>query len=289
MKYAYYPGCSLHSVAKDYDASVVAVCRRLGIELEEVKDWICCGSYTVHAVPRRLSMSLALYNLAQAEKQGLKEMMVPCTGCVSRFKFAQHEMKQSPQLGGEVEEIVEHRFENKVRVLHPLAVFSGDGLLDQLASLRGKLAGLKVVCYYGCLLTRPPQVANFDDPEYPQSMDWLLRALGASVLDWGYRTDCCGASFTLTRTDIVYKLSYEILNGAREAGAEAIAIACPLCHLNLDSRQPEIEKVYGTRFNLPIFYFTELMAIAMGVPSSELRLESHFVDGRQVLEKVGTS
>jgi len=289
MRYAYYPGCSLHSTGREYDVSLRAVCQRLGIELVEIKKWVCCGSSATHAASRRLALALPLKNVAEAEKQGLKEMMVPCAACFSRFKFAWHEMERHPELRPELEDIVEHRFGDGAKILHPLEVFAADEVLGQLPSLlKGKLSGLKVVCYYGCLLTRPPKVTGFDEYEQPQSMDRLLRALGASVLDWDYRTDCCGTSLNLTRTDIVRRLSHEILEGAREVGAEAIVVACSLCHLNLDSRQGEIEEEYGTRYNLPIYYFTELLAVALGVPSRELMLERHFVDARRVLEKVET-
>ena len=288
MRYSYFPGCSLHSTGKEYDASFRAVCRRLGIELVEVKDWVCCGSTAAHALSWRLALALPLKNLAEAEKQGLTELLAPCAACFSRFKFALHEIEKNPQLREEMEDVVEHKFGDGLKVLHPLALLSSQDWLGRLASLGGgKLRGLKVVCYYGCLLTRPPKVTGFDDAEYPQSMDRVLGALGASVLDWGCRTDCCGASFSLTRTDIVRKLSHDILEGARGVGAEAVAVACPLCHLNLDSRQKEIEKEYGTRYNLPIYYFTQLMGLALGVPSRELMLERHFVDTQRALEKVG--
>lgn len=288
MRYAYYPGCSLHSTAREYDVSLRGVCWRLGIELVEVKNWVCCGSSAAHAASRRLGVALPLANLAQVEKQGLTEILVPCAACFSRFKFAQHEIETQPKLRREMEEVVEHKFLNGVRILHPLEVFASDRLLSQLAVIgRKRLSGLNVVCYYGCLLTRPPKVVKFDDPEYPQSTDRLLQALGASVLDWGNRTDCCGASFALNRTDIVHKLSRDILDGARQVGAEAIVVACPLCHLNLDSRQGEIEEAYGTQFSLPIFYFTELMGIALGLPEKELGLTRHMVDTRKALEKVG--
>jgi heterodisulfide reductase subunit B len=286
MRYAYFPGCSLHSTAREYDVSLRAVCGKLGVEITEIENWICCGSSAIHAAPKRLAMALPLKNLAEAEHQGLTEVMAPCAACFARFKFAQHEVKQHPELRPELEGIIGRAFSNSIQVLHPLEIF-GDGLLGTISQLaRNALAGLKIVCYYGCLLTRPPQVTHFDDVENPQSMDRLMSALGASVLDWGYKTDCCGGSFALTKTEIVLRLSREILEGAKAAGAQAIAVACPLCQVNLDSRQAEIEKAYGTPFKLPIYYFTQLMGVALGVPKTELMLESHFVDAQTMLEKV---
>jgi len=288
VKYAYFPGCSLHSTGREYDSSFRAVCRGLGIELAEVKDWVCCGSTSARAISWRLALALPLKNVAEAEKQGLNQLIAPCAACFSRLKFALHEIGKNPRLREEMENVVEHRFGDGLHVNHPLAVLSSQDWLGHIASMGGeKLHGLKVVCYYGCLLTRPPQVTGFDDCEKPRSMDRLLGALGASVLDWGHRTDCCGASFALTRTDIVRKLSHDILERAREAGAEAIAVACPRCQLNLDSRQKEIEKEYGTGYNLPVFYFTQLMGVALRVPARELMLDRHFVDPRRALEKVG--
>jgi heterodisulfide reductase subunit B len=288
MRFAYYPGCSLHSTGREYDASLRAVCQSLGIDLAEVRDWVCCGSAAVHGASRRLALSLPLHNLAQVEKQGFHEVLVPCAACFSRFKFAWHEMEQQPQLRRELEDIVEHKFSTGIKIVHPLEVLGDPEFLKGIPLLKkDALSGLRVVAYYGCLLTRPPEVTGFDDAEYPQSMDRLLRALGATVLDWGYRTDCCGASFSLTRTDIVLRLSHELLEGAREVGAQAIVVACPLCHLNLDARQREIEAEFGTRYNLPIYYFTQLLGLALGVPGQKLMLNRHFVEATRALEKVG--
>jgi len=287
MKYAYYPGCSLHSTAKEYDSSLRAVCEKVGIELEEMKNWICCGSSWAHATSRLLSLALPLKNLAEVEKSGFEEVVVPCAACFSRFKIGWHEIDNEPQLAAEVEGIIEHKFKDGVKVYHPLDVLSRDAELSKLDQLvKNDLSGLKVVCYYGCLLTRPPKATQFDDCEYPQSMDKILQAVGVPTLDWSYKTDCCGASFALTRTEIVLKLSRDILEGAKAVGADAIAVACPMCHANLDTRQEEIEEEYQTTYHLPILYFTQLMGLALGIPAEKLLLKRHLVDTEEVLEKV---
>ena len=287
MKYAYYPGCSLHSTAKEYDRSLRAVCEKVGIELEEPRNWICCGSSWAHPTSRLLSVALPLKNLAEVEKSGFREVIVPCAACFSRFKIAQHEVSNKPKLAAEVEEIIEHKFKNEVKVSHPLDILSSKAELSKLTELvKNDLSGLKVVCYYGCLLARPPKVTEFDDCEYPQSMDKILQAIGIPTLDWSYKTDCCGASFALTRTEIVLKLSHDILEGAKSVGADAIAVACPMCHSNLDTRQEEIEKKYQVTYHLPILYFTQLMGLAFGIPAEKLLLKSHLVDTEEVLEKV---
>jgi len=287
MKYAYYPGCSLHSTAKEYDKSLCAVCEKVGIELEEVKNWICCGSSWAHPTSKLLSLALPLKNLAEIEKSGLREVIVPCAMCFSRFKIAQHEVSGDPKLAAEVEGIIEHKFKDGVKVYHPLDILSSNAELSKLTELvKNDLSGLKVVCYYGCLLTRPPKVTQFDDCEYPQSMDKILQTMGMSTLDWSYKTDCCGASFALTKTDIVLKLSRDILEGAKSVGADAIAVACPMCQSNLDTRQEEIEEKYQTTYHLPILYFTQLMGLALDIPAEKLLLKSHLVDTEDVLEKV---
>jgi len=287
MKYAYYPGCSLHSTAKEYDKSLCAVCEKVGIELEEVKNWICCGSSWAHPTSKLLSLALPLKNLAEIEKSGLREVIVPCAMCFSRFKIAQYEIDNEPQLAAEVEGIIEHKFKDGVKVYHPLDILSSNAELSKLTELvKNDLSGLKVVCYYGCLLTRPPKVTQFDDCEYPQSMDKILQTMGMSTLDWSYKTDCCGASFALTKTDIVLKLSRDILEGAKSVGADAIAVACPMCQSNLDTRQEEIEEKYQTTYHLPILYFTQLMGLALDIPAEKLLLKSHLVDTEDVLEKV---
>ena len=287
MKYAYYPGCSLHSTAREYDRSLRAVCEKAGIELEEVKNWICCGSSWAHPTSKLLSLALPLKNLAEIEKSGLREVIVPCAACFSRFKIAQHEIDSEPQLAAAVEGIIEHKFGDGVKVYHPLDILSNNTGLSRLTELvKNNLSGLRVVCYYGCLLTRPPKATEFDDCEYPQSMDRILEAVGVPTLDWSYKTDCCGASFALTRTEIVLKLSHDILEGAKSVGADVIAVACPMCQSNLDTRQEEIEEKYQTTYHLPIFYFTQLMGLAFDIPAEKLLLKSHLVNTEDLLEKV---
>ncbi len=287
MKYAYYPGCSLHSTAKEYDWSLRLVCERVGIELEEVKNWICCGSTPAHATSKLLSLALPLQNLAEIEKGGFRGVIAPCAACFSRFKIAQYEIDNEPQLAAEVEGIIEHKFGDGVKVYHPLDILSSNIELSQLATLvKNNLSGLRVVCYYGCLLTRPPKATEFDVCEYPQSMDRILQALGIPTLDWSYKTDCCGASFALTKTEIVLKLGHDILEGAKSVGADAIAVACPMCHVNLDTRQEEIEEKYQTTYHLPILYFTQLMGLVFDIPAEKLLLKRHLVDTEEVLERV---
>ena len=287
MKYAYYPGCSLHSTASEYDISMREVCAKLGVELEEIKSWICCGATPAHATSHLLSIALPAQSLSQAEKQGLNEVAVPCAACFSRLKTAVHEIENDGKLAKEISEIIEYSFLKKIKVLHPLEIFNSRVDKDIIKKNVVKdFSELKIVCYYGCLLARPPKVMQFDVCEYPQSMDNLLKLVGINTLDWSYKTDCCGGALSLTRTEIVLKLTHDILEEARAIGADAIAVACSFCHSNLDTRQAEINQEYKTDYQLPIFYFTQLMGLSFGIPPEKLGLKKHLVSTKSVLDKV---
>ena len=281
LRYGYYPGCSLHSTGAEYDISLKAVCETLGIELHEIQGWICCGTSPAHSTSRLLSVALPIENLRLAEDMGLAEVVAPCAACFARLKRAQHDAAAEPALQRELTEVIDAPLPRKVRVLHPLEVFSNG--TDLTAAVTTQLPALKVVCYYGCLLTRPPKVMQFDECEYPMSMDNLLRSLGITTLDWSYKTDCCGGALALTETDVVLKLTHDILEEAQAVGANSIAVACPLCQANLDGRQAEIERRYDASYGLPVFYFTQLMGLTLGIPADRLGLQRHFVGAETVL------
>ena len=283
-KYAYYPGCSLHSTGSEFDVSFRAVCEKLGIEIEQIKGWICCGTSPAHSSSRLLSLALPFENLCLVDEMGMTDVVAPCASCFARLKTAAFEASEDPELAGQISEALDKPLPESINILSPLEIFHGkDGLEDVVAK---DMPGLKVVCYYGCLLTRPAKVMQFDECEYPMAMDELLRSMGITTLDWSYKTDCCGGSLAMTRTDVVLKLTHDILEEAKAVGANAIAVACPLCHVNLDTRQEEIEQEYGVKYGLPIFYFTQLMALAMGVPSEKLGLKKHFVGTDELLSAV---
>jgi heterodisulfide reductase subunit B len=286
MKFAYYPGCSLHSTGTEFDESFKAVCKKLEIELEEVPGWICCGTSPAHSTSRLLSLAMPLKNLVLAERTGLEEMVVPCAACFSRFKIALYEVGENEELKREVDEVVGSTFQGGIKVVHPLEVFSQLDSEMVRSHVTRDLSGLKVACYYGCLLTRPPKATQFDVCEYPVTMDEVLRNVGIRTLDWSYKTECCGGIFSLTETDIVLKLVNDILNEAKAVGADAIAVACPLCHANLDTRLTEIEAKYAVDYgNMPTFYFTQLMGLAFGLSHKQLALGKHIVDPEPLLRE----
>jgi len=287
MRYAYYPGCSLSSSGIEFHLSFQYVARALGLELVEVKDWVCCGASSAHATSHLLSIALPVLNLSHAEKEGFDKLIAPCLACLSRFKAANVEMKNDPHLRKKIHEIFDYPYQGKVKVYHPLEVFLELGLDRIRARARKRLKGLRVACYYGCVLTRPPQIAQFDEVENPQSMDSIIQALGGETIDWSYKTECCGVSMTLTFSDIVLKLSNDILREAKEGGASAIIVCCPLCQANLDGRQRQIEETYQVRYGLPILYITQVMGLSFGAYPKEVGLEKLITSPKEVLGPIG--
>ncbi|MBP8979714.1 MAG: CoB--CoM heterodisulfide reductase iron-sulfur subunit B family protein [Syntrophobacterales bacterium] len=281
MKVSYYPGCSLHGTAKEYDQSVKAMSRALGIELKEIDDWSCCGATSGHATNFKLSVALPARNLMIAGKGDLKEMMVPCAACFNRFKSAQHHLDHDQGLKTEVEGIVGQKYVPGLSVKNPIDILYHDIGLDALKDkVIKKLTGLRPVSYYGCLLVRPPEVCNFENYENPYMLDEILATLGADVKNWSYKTDCCGGSLTISRTDIVGKLVDKLMTMAREAGANCVVTACPVCMANLDARASE-------NLRLPVFYFTELVSLSLGLPGTAGWFKLHNVDPVPLVSSLG--
>jgi heterodisulfide reductase subunit B len=287
MRYAYFPGCSLSSSAYDYNLSFRYVAKALGIDLVEVRDWVCCGASSAHATSHLLSVALPVLNLSHAEQDGFEKLIAPCLACLSRFKAANVELENDADLRKKIHEIFDYKYQGKVKVCHPLEVFLEMGLEKIGERIRKKLSGLRIACYYGCVLTRPPKTARFDNVENPQSMDSIVRTLGAEPIEWSFKTECCGVSMTLTRSDIVIKLTNEILREAKEAGANAIAVCCPLCQANLDGRQRQIEETFKTRYRIPILYITQLMGLAFGAFPKEVGIQKLITSPLEVLGSIG--
>lgn len=279
MKYSYFPGCSLHSSGKEYDISTKAICETLGIELIEIPDWICCGSSSAHVFHEILSVALPVRSLLNAKGISDDDVLTACPACFNRLKLANLKMKSDSAIREKVNQVLQSDYQGELKIRHLLEILSNDYGFEKLTDyIKKPLEGLKVVCYYGCLLARPKDIVDFDDAEDPKLMDELLQLAGADVIDWPYKTECCGMSFSLSKTDVVLKLSGDILSMAKEFGAECIAVGCPLCHSNLDMRQSDIEKERDVKFQLPIFYFTQLMGLSFDISPDELALKKHMVD-----------
>ncbi len=285
MKYAYYPGCSLSSTGIEYDLSTRAVAKALGIDLWEIPEWNCCGSSSAHLTDHLLALALPARNMAIAEAEGL-DVVIPCAACYVRSKAVEVEVKESPEMQKTISEVIEREYTGKAKARALLDVFANDLDLNNVSALVNKpLQDLKVACYYGCLLVRPTKL-GFDDAEDPQSMDKLMQALGGTPVQWSFKTECCGASRSLDKTQVGLTMIERILSAAKEAGADCIATACPLCMSNLDMRQGQAGAKSGQTYNLPVFYFTELMGLALGLNPQELGVNKHFVDTSAVVKKV---
>jgi len=285
VSYRFYPGCSLESTARDYYLSTEAVARALGLELPVLDDWICCGSTPAHQTSELLALSLPAKNLLAAKGE---TVAVACAACYSRLKAANYKVANNPEVRARVAEVLGANYDGSTPVKHLLEILVREvGLAKVKARVTKPLRGLRVAAYYGCLLVRPPEVTQFDDPENPRILDDLLAAAGAQAIEWPHKTECCGASYSITNVEIVQKLTREVLAMARDAGADCIATACGMCQLNLDLRQSDIEKKFGEQFRLPVFYFTQLLGLAFGLGPRELGLRSLVVDPARLLAEKG--
>jgi len=286
MKYAYYPGCSAESTARDQYMSVNEVAKALDIELIEIKGWTCCGSTPAHQTNKNLSIALPAANLLMAKKTGL-DMVVFCAACYNRMKVANHEIQNNPAIRKEIAETLGEDYDGSVKVLHFVEVLVKEiGIKKIKSAFTHTLDGLKVASYYGCLLVRPKGVTRFDDPENPTLMDKLITIMGGEMIDWPHKVECCGGGFALTRTDIVVDLSNSILGMAEASGAQCIAVACPMCQINLDMRQSDIHKAKGKDYNLPVVYITQLLGLCLGIEPKKLGMDKCVVSPKPIIELV---
>ncbi|HHW41969.1 MAG TPA: heterodisulfide reductase subunit B [Syntrophomonadaceae bacterium] len=290
-KYALYPGCSLETGGIEYGMSSHAVAHALGIEFLEVPDWNCCGASSAHMTDHLLSLALPARVLALAETLPVTEMVAPCAACHQRFAAVEYELSRDEDLKRKVNSLLERPYTGKVKLRSYLDIFANPETLEEIRKkVKRSLKGLKVACYYGCLFVKPPKVVNYvDDPENPQAMDNIMRALGAEPLPWPYKTECCGASLGMTKEEACTKLCNDILKIAKDSGADCIVAACPLCQQNLDMRQISVEKKYGTQYRMPIPFFTQLIGLALGLDPKTLGFKKLFVDPAGVLRKVGAA
>lgn len=276
MTLGLYPGCSLKGSSREYTESVLAVAKACGIELVEIEDWNCCGATAAHNLNKELSLALPARILSLAEKQGMKEVLVPCAACYSRLKVTKHELAEHPEYSESVIKENNLEYTGKVEIINIIQ------FLDKyiLPNLEGKITSPfdhKVACYYGCLLVRPHAILNFDREEDPQTMDELMLKSGAAPIDWAFKTECCGAGLSVSRTSSVGRLSGEIVKDAVDRGAEAIIVACPMCQSNLDMRREAINTYLGEKIDVPVMYVSQVVGLAMGIDRKALGLQRHFV------------
>lgn len=287
MKMAYYPGCSLNSTALEYRLSTELVADAVGLELWEIPEWNCCGASSAHLTDHLLALALPARNLALADEAGL-DVAVPCAACYNRLKTAEVEVRESAATREKVEQVLGRKYEARQTVRNLLDVIYSEVGADRLRKMVSRpLEGLKAAAYYGCLLVRPPKITRFDDPENPVSMDRLLTAVGAEPVKWGYKTECCGAGHPTVMPEVGFNMLRPIYRQAKQAGAECIVTACPMCFTNLDMRQREIGKKDNTAYDLPVFYLTELLGLALGFEYGELGINRHFIGTLPLLRHKG--
>lgn len=286
MKYAYYPGCSAESTARDQHMSVCQVAQALGIDLVELKGWTCCGSTPAHQTDRILSIALPAANLLMTQKLGL-DMVVFCASCYNRMKVANREILTNTAIRHKVAKHLGEDYNGKVRVRHFIeALVQDTGISELQRRFTHTLDGLKVAGYYGCLLVRPADVTGFDDPENPTLIDRLVDSMGGESLDWPNKVTCCGGGLAISRTDIVVELSNSVLEMAKSSGAECITVACPMCQINLDMRQSNISKTKHVSYEMPVIYITQLLGLCLGISWRKLGMNKCIVSPKPVIDVV---
>ncbi|QGT98855.1 Heterodisulfide reductase subunit B-like protein / Domain of unknown function [Candidatus Syntrophocurvum alkaliphilum] len=286
MKFAYYPGCSLGSSAIEYHLSTKKAAEFLEIELIELEDWNCCGATSAHNTNKLLSLALPARNLAIAEDTGL-DVLAPCAACYNRFRATEHSVREDAENKEKVQKAIDMEYSASNETVSVLELFAQKAGVDAIKQkVKKPLNGLKAVAYYGCLLVRPVSHTGFDDPEDPQTLDEIIKALGATSIDWSHKTECCSAALATSRPDVAAPMMYDILRAAKEAEADCIVTVCPLCVMNLDMRQKSIKNKYKLDYDIPVYYITELMAVAFGATPQEIKTDKHFVEAVKLLERL---
>ena len=284
MKYAFFPGCSLESTAWDFDHSTRAVCAALGIELEDIPNWSCCGSTPAHSSNASLAVALPVMNLQKAARMN-DPVMTACASCYARLRTANYKVANNPAERKRAERITGKSYDGSVAVHHVVDVLVNHlGVEPIREAVKKSFKGLRVASYYGCLLTRPPEIVAFEDPEHPTAMDDLVSAVGAEPVDWPYKTECCGASLSMTNTAVVTRLGHRLVSMARLAGAQCIVVACPLCQVNLDLRQADAGAAHGQLPQTPVLYITQFLGLALGLSAKDLGLGALTISAESLIK-----
>ena len=290
MKIAYYPGCTLKSTAKNFEISAIAVAKELGIEFVELSRWNCCGtvySMTSDDVMHHLA---PIRNLIRVKEDGFEKVVTLCSMCFNTLKRANILVQRDREKLGKINDFMYLEnidYAGDVEVLHFLEILRDEVGWDEIRKhVKNPLNGLVFAPYYGCLLVRPPEVA-IDNVEMPYVLDRLFESLGAKAIDYPYSTECCGAYNTVSNPDIVLDRTYTMVNLARQQGADAIILSCPLCDFNLEIRQKKVMEKYPDFHPLPVLYFTQIMAVAFGLPEDTYGFEYNPINPEGIFKKAG--
>jgi len=292
--YLFYPGCSMESSAKAYYHSVMSVCKSLDIKLNEIDDWNCCGATEYLSLDRMPAYALIARNLALAEKQanGSKTVVAPCSACYLNLSKADHYMNEDKAFGKSINEALSagglHYTPGELSVRHLLDVVLNDIGLDAVkAKVVKPLTGLRVAPYVGCMLPRPDYGKRYSDSEHPTELDDLLSALGAEVIDFPLKTACCGGHMTQIGPETAFELIRRLISSADEYKADVMVALCPMCQMNLDAFQSQMNGYFKTNYKMPILFFTQLMGLAFGEKSEKLGFGSEFVSAHEAMKRIG--
>lgn len=281
MKIGYYPGCSMSGTGKEYGQSLNKVLNVLGVELNEIDDWSCCGATSAHATNHLLSVALPARNLILAGKQQIRELVSPCAACYSRMVMSRHEIASNPEMEIKVTELLGESIPKNLDLINVIELFERIGIDKISEKKKNDLKGIRAACYYGCLLVRPFEATHFDDPEQPQSMEKLIAATGAEAVDWNFKIECCGGAHSIAHKEIVVDLSKKILDDAKLHNADVVIVACPMCHSNLDMRQRAMKGID----KMPVLYLSEFIGLSLGIKPKELGIDLHFISASSLLTK----
>ncbi|MBK5107595.1 MAG: CoB--CoM heterodisulfide reductase iron-sulfur subunit B family protein [Anaerolineales bacterium] len=282
--YSYFPGCSLEKMALSYNQSAMLTTKAVGVELQELEDWNCCGATSYFHVDELLAYTMVSRNLAIAEKAG-HDLVAPCSACYKNAYFTNAYLKEDDDLANHINYALEAdnlKFSGDIQVKHLMEVFAEDVGYDALKeTVSHPLKGLRVAPYYGCQIVRPQK--DHEDVENPRFFEDLMTAIGADPVDFAYRLRCCGGSLLITSRDAAFRLIFELLQNVEQSEADVIATACPLCQTNLECYQMQINQEYGTNFKIPVLYFTQLIGLSLGIPTKKLGIGSEFVSAERIV------
>lgn len=293
-KYLFYPGCSLQRSARPYQDSINAIKELIGLELEDVHDWNCCGATEYVAIHHLAAHALVGRNLALAAQQvdGTRTVMAACSACYLNLAKTDSYLRADADLAEQVNTALAagglHYTPGTVRVRHLLDIVVNDIGLDTIKSrVVRPLKGLRIAPYYGCMIARPDRDNRWDNVEHPVAMDRLMKVLGAEVIDFPMKTHCCGGHMTQINLPVAFELIRRLIHGADQYQADLIVTLCPMCQLNLDAYQGDVNRYFNTDYRLPVVYFTQLMGLAFGLEPDQLGLGKEFVDARPALSRLG--
>ncbi|MCL7451993.1 MAG: CoB--CoM heterodisulfide reductase iron-sulfur subunit B family protein [Anaerolineae bacterium] len=286
MKVSYFPGCTLNTTGKGFDNAVRASAAAVGLDLVELPDWNCCGATYPLIIDNMLELAAPAHVLVAAQQEG-SILTTACSTCYNVLKRTNKFIQEHEEERDRINTFIEAEYAGEVEVKDILHMLRDDVGFEAIADkVQLPLKDLKVASYYGCMVLRPPNEVAYDDPDHPTSLDDLVAALGATPVDFAHKNECCGAYLAVKDESITREMVYAILRSAQNAGAEAVVTNCPLCQFNLDKQQAEMRKSYAGYQPVPIFYFSQLMGLALGLETEDYGWERHYVDARPLVQKL---